>query len=452
MHHIIPAALLLAAAPLAAQTASLDSLVTEGLRANLGLSQERLALRRARAEVAAADALRLPGLDFQARYTERSGATTDIGKLINPALGALNQLLGTPAFPTDVQLALPLKQETGFRITQPLFQPAIGAGRSAARAMYDVQDASVGASTRRLAADIQIAYLDYLKANRVAELYDSTRVLLDESVRVNEVLLKNGTATPDQVLRARAEREAVAQQQADAGRIVSALRRRVNVLLDRPVESALGILPDSALGLRLTITADSAVRLAAGRREELSQVDAAIRAGRAQGRAAGAARLPTLSAAVDYGIQGDRYRVSADRDYLLASVVLQWNLFSGGRTQARQRQASLDVDRLTVRAAEVRSQIEMEVRTAYDAASVAGRSISTAQARVDAARRTFQLVARRYGEGAATLIEYLDARTTRTNADLNLILTTYEFLQRCADLDRAAAVRTWPQFDQGARQ
>ena len=110
------------------------------------------------------------------------------------------------------------------------------------------------------------------------------------------------------------------------------------------------------------------------------------------------------------------------------------------------------MDRLIARQTELARQIEMEVRTAHDAAAVAQRSIATAGARADAARRTFQLVARRYTEGAASLLEYLDARTTRTNADLNLILTRYEFFQRCADLDRAAAVRSWPEFDQGAPQ
>ena len=77
---------------------------------------------------------------------------------------------------------------------------------------------------------------------------------------------------------------------------------------------------------------------------------------------------------------------------------------------------------------------------AHDAAAVARTAITTATDRLTAAARTFELVQRRYGEGLASQLELLDARTTLTTAQLNRLITTYDFYQRVVDYERAAAL------------
>jgi outer membrane protein TolC len=72
---------------------------------------------------------------------------------------------------------------------------------------------------------------------------------------------------------------------------------------------------------------------------------------------------------------------------------------------------------------------------------VARGAIATAEERLAAAERTYQLVARRWQEGIAPQIELLDARTSFTAAGLNLILTRYEYAARWVELERAAALR-----------
>ena len=64
-----------------------------------------------------------------------------------------------------------------------------------------------------------------------------------------------------------------------------------------------------------------------------------------------------------------------------------------------------------------------------------------ARDRVASARRTFELVSRRRAEGAASQIDFLDARTAYTRAELNLILTRQSYAVRAAELERAAALR-----------
>ena len=150
--------------------------------------------------------------------------------------------------------------------------------------------------------------------------------------------------------------------------------------------------------------------------------------------------------ALDYGIQGDRYRFSRDADYTQTSLVLSWNLFNGAQDASRVEQATLDSRRLEAQAASADRQVALDVRSAWAAAAVARDAIRTADDRVAAARRTWELTRRRYEQGMASQIELLDARTSLTGAELNRVMTAYDYFLRRVELDRSAALypRTMP--------
>jgi outer membrane protein TolC len=415
---------LFAGAPLRAQANDpLGGYVRQAIEGNLGLRQERLAADRAEAEVREARGLFLPSVAFDARYSEMSGGM-NIGDLVNPAYGALNEITGTNRFPTDVDARLPLAQETRLRIAQPLFQPSIWENHRLRRTLRDLQGHALNAATRQLAADVQSAYLDYAR-----------------SVRVAERLVARGTATPDAVLRARAERGETQQALAEAEVRSQSALRRFNHLLNHDLDTPVEVLPDSALAFALSMDEDDAVRRALAGREELRQSDAGIAAAESQVRLAGHARLPTVALAVDYGFQGPDYRVGQDDDFAVASLVVQWNAFNGGQTGARRQQARIAADAARAGRAQAEQQIELQVRTAYRSAEVARGAIATAEDRLAAARRTYELVERRYQEGIAPQIELIDARTAYTSAGLNLILTRYDYAARWVQVERAAALR-----------
>ena len=430
------------AAPLIAQPSPdpLGAYVRLALDGNLGLRQERLAADRADAAVRESRGLFLPSVTFDSRYSEMRGGM-NIGDFINPAYGALNEITGSDRFPTNVDARLPLAQETKLRIAQPLYQPAIGENHRLQRSLRDLQGHALGAATRQLAADVQTAYLDYARSVRVVELYRSTLPLLDENLRVAERLVARGTATPDAVLRARAERGETQQALDEAAVRSQAALRRFNQLLNRPLDTPVEVLADSALAFTLAVDEDEAVRRALAGREELRQGDAGIAAAESQARLAGAANLPTVALALDYGVQGSSYAVGADDDFAVASLVVSWNAFNGGQTGARRQQARIEADRARAGRAQAEQWIELQARTAFRSAEVARGAIATAEERLAAARRTYELVERRYQEGIAAQIELIDARTAYTSAGLNLILTRYDYAARWVELERAAALR-----------
>ena len=426
-----------------AQASPLDSIARLAIARNLDLRQTRETEHQGALGVRQARGLFLPTLGVEARYSELNGAI-DLGDAINPAYAALNQLIGRNEFPTNIHQTLPYKQETKLRTTLPLFNGALFANLAAARAIRDLRGAERAAATRRLDADARVAYLNYARAARAVDVYDATLPVVAENQRVAERLVGAGSATGDAVYRARAALADVEQQRAEAVRMRNAALGALNLLLDREADTPVAVLPDSLLPVERPLTLDEALT-AAQRREERFQSAAGSAAARAQGRAASATFLPSLALAADYGVQGSDYHFDRDHDAAIASVVLQWNLFNGGQDAMRREQAASARRAMALRSAETDRMIALDVRTAYEAVGVARQGLQAAAARLDAARRAFQLVDRRFAEGLAPHLEWSDARSQRTAAELNLVLSRYTMAARVVDLERAAALRAIPQ-------
>lgn len=418
----------------------LGAVVAEALRNNLALAQEDLALERAEAGVREARGRFFPSLSLDARYSEQSG-TLNLGDFVNPAYAALNQLTGSTQFPTDLDITLPLRHESRLRLVQPLFDPSILAAHALARHNRGGQRLERGAAARRLAAEAQSAFLQVGAARGARRTWEATLALVTESERVAQRLVDAGRATPDQVLRARADRSDVEQRLAESRQVEAAAARAFSRILRRPLDAAVDELSDSLLRFDIAISEEDAVATALARREELGRVEAGIRAADAGVRLATAAFLPSVALALDYGFQGQDVRFTRDDDFAVASVVVSWNLFNGGRDVARRSAARADAERLRLQRAELEDLVRLDVRQAYDAAVVARGSIATAEARLSAARRSFELVRRRYEEGLASQVEFLDARTAYTSAELNYTVTVYLYAIRYVDLERAAALR-----------
>jgi outer membrane protein len=422
-----------------AQSRALDEYVTLGLKQNLGLRQQAIAADRSQAVVREARGNFLPSATINARYTDFRGSGIDFGQFINPVFATLNQLTGSNQFPTNVNVKLPLKQETTLRLAQPIFQPAIIAGYRAASAARDAQVSTRDAAVVNVAAEIRSAYLQHAKARRLAELRAATRSLLEEQVRVMTRLIEAGRATPDALSRARAELSEAIQLQAEAAQLASASAQAFNMMLARPLTDSV-LVDGDTLGFGPMPALEDAIASGAQQRPEIRALSAAERTAHAQKQVAQSAYLPNLAVAVDYGFQGNEYRFTADDDFTSVSLVASWSVFNGGRNAARAEQAALEARRYSLQGDEARRGVELQVRLAWQAAAVARAAIATAEDQRIAAARTHELVRRRADEGLASPLELSQARTQLTASELNAVFTAYDYYLRRVELDRAAAL------------
>jgi outer membrane protein TolC len=416
---------------------TLDDYIREGLEKNLALRQQQLALAKSDESLAEARSGFLPSITLNARATELYGNVINLGNLINPAYATLNQLTGSSAFPTNLDIRLPLQRETKVELRQPLIQPKVLFNYQIKQHLRDATEAETDAKARELVAQIKTAYFNYAKTLKVVELFNETLPLLEENVRVNQSLVKNEKATKDALYRAEAELADIQQKQADALRLNDASRQFFNFLLDRPLAASIALIPDSSfasLSLSLASAQDKAKA-----REEFKQVQSGVAAAEKSVSIYTADFFPTVSLGVDYGFQGNRYDFNSDQDFATVSLVAQWNIFNGFQDKARREQAKLESNRLKTRYKELESQIALQVRVAFDDASIAQKNIAVAEARLRAAEESFKIVSKKYAQGQASQVEFLDSRTSFTNAGINAIITRYDALIKQSEFERVAA-------------
>lgn len=454
----LPIALLMAASVVRAATPAqqaIEDYVSEGLRSNLSLQQQRLELERSEAALDGARARFFPEVALQAGYTRAAGGRQidlPLGTLVNPIYATLNQLLAAQGRPAEfgqipnnsIAFLQPRSQDTRLTLRQPLFAPALPAALRAQRSLHASQEFARVALARRLRRDITVAWLDTQRAQKAADIYESSVALLQENLRVNESLLRNGKITQDQVLRARAELLATQQQQGDAGNLRSQSISYLNFLLNRPLQTPVANV-DIGDDLQLATQDLATLRSAAlAARPELGQASKGIDAARAQRQLARSAWLPTLSLGIDAGIQGEDYQFGSGRNFNTVSLLLNWKLFDGGSRSAQVHDARVVERQARLRNDELSQQIQLEVQQSLDRLNTSVAAVTTAAARAEAARAGFRIASRKRDEGVINQVEFMDSRNTLTGADLNLNLSRFELLARQAELDYATAAGALP--------
>ena len=428
--------------------AVIDDYVKLGLSSNLALQSAELEVERTAAALDSARARFSPEASLVARYTRAEGGreiSLPLAAAFNPVYLTLNDLLKAngqaPRFGTiqDPQFSLirPREQDTRVTLRQPLYAPAIPAAVRAQRAALEASRYAQLALTNRLRRDITASYVDWSRAARAADLVVASRLLLAENLRITESLYANGKLTQDQVLRAKAELLALDQQVIEVQNVRDQARSYLNFLLNRPLDTTIEA---SEVDTEIARTnADLAqLRTAAiTARPELAQADRAIGAAGARASIARAARMPSLALAVDGGTQGERYEFGSGRNFSTVSLLLNWTLFDGGARSADERAARISERQARTQREQLALQIELEVQQALDRLRTSTASLETAAARAAAAQAAFRIATRKRDEGMMSQLEFLDARTSLSAAELNLNALRYEVLARQADLDYA---------------
>ncbi len=444
-----------AAAGACEDEAVLQDYIQLGLEGNLALRQKDLSYAQALRGLAEARGMYLPSLELQARYSRAGGGRTVeilVGDMLNPVYLTLNQFLSSGAFPTDLeneQIVFLRKKEhdTRLRLTQPVLDLRIHHNYRLSAGRVGIREAEYHAFLRQLVRDIKVAYYGNLKAAQASDVYASAVDLLSESRRVTQKLFEADKVTRDAVYRADTEFYRVAQQRRSAQNQVELARSYLNFLLNRPLDAGI-VRPSAPADLAAPdVSLMDLKRSALAGRAELRQLEAAVGVARHAKGLAQSAYLPSLALVADYGLQGETYRLSREDDYWMVSGVLQWNLFSGLSDRARVAGARLEQRKLTAALEETRRRIELHVEQSYHSATSAYEALVPAQLASRSAAEAFRMVTRKYDQGVASQIEYLDARTTLTSARTGETIARYEYLIRLAELESAAAT-----FDFGSTE
>ena len=423
---------------LSGQSAIVDDYVRQALSTNPSLLEQRLTEAERQLDLELAGANRRPSIDLRADYLLSAGGRSidlPIGSLLNPLNQTVNSLTGSEQLPTQLENVqtrfIPSNfYDTRVEVRLPLIQPLIAREESLRSTQVAGARAATAVLENRLSYQVRELYYNYLQSITGLEIVDSSRQLLLELRRVNQVLVDNDRITRDAIYRTEAELAALEGQSATLAQQRNVARAALNRLLGRGLDTPLSI----DTGLIAPDPSDPHAIASNIGRPELRQLDAGLAALRQREELELAGGLPTLGLQLQAGAQGFADGTFTDHPYATLGVGLSWSLYDGRQRRLRAQQISVQREQLTHQREDTERAIALEVYRAEQQIASERARLAAATAGIRASREAFRILLRRYRNDQALLVEYLDARTQLTTAELEYNLAYYRLLQARAAL------------------
>jgi outer membrane protein TolC len=149
-------------------------------------------------------------------------------------------------------------------------------------------------------------------------------------------------------------------------------------------------------------------------------------------------RLPSLSGFADYGSIGTSVNNAiATHTY---GVTLRVPIFDGGRRDARRTESASLLRQERIRTADLKDQVELDVRLALDSLRSADDQVKVAEEGLQLSDNELAQARRRYEAGVTNSVEVTDAQTRLDRARDNRITALYNY--NLARIDLATAMGT----------
>lgn len=439
---IVIAVLCLASSLMQAQNHHLDLYIREGLESNKGLKQMQLDYAGDLSALQEAKGMFFPDISMQARYTVAKGGRTidfPVGDLLNPVYSTLNMLTASETFPQienqEFSFYRPTEQETKVSVVQTIYNSDIVQNYKIQKQYAEISRIDVERYQRELIKEITKAYYEYKKAYNLRALADTSLNLVEENLRVSQKLFENDRVTKDAVYRSESELSKVEVQRAQANMLVEASRAYFNFLLNRSLTEPVELIPE--LPVPPMVSLEDATNLALLNRVELQQLEEYQQLNRHVTSLEKGKNIPGVFGVLDYGFQGEQYSFTGEDDFMLASLVMKWNLFQGRANHQKVQQSKIQGAKLEELYLQTEQQISLDVINNFYGLQAAYESVESAGKQSSSATRAYELINRKYMEGQASLLELIDARTNVTNAVANSIIATSEYYSQLADFEYA---------------
>jgi outer membrane protein len=390
----------------------------------LQLAQESLKQTEARKDQARAALLP----DFEGQVTERN-QTENLGALglhiqLPPAFGVnIPQFVG-PFNVFDVRLSA----------TQNVFNFSTIRRFQAAKASLGAAKSDLDNTRNQVTEQVARAYLAALRAQTSVETAKANVELSEALVKLATSQKNAGTGTGIEITRAKVQRAndrqnlLVAETQETRSKLQ--LLKVLGVKLENPVEltDRMEYVPedpgDAEKGLKMAIDSRPDWKAQREREQTANLTYSSVKV----------ERLPSVVGFADYGTIGSNVSQLPTRQFGLA---LRIPVFDGGRRDARRRESASQLRQEQVRTADLREQIELEVRTSIDSLRSADAQVHTAREGLQLAEEELTHARRRYEAGVTNSIEVTDAQTRIARARENVISSLYNHNLARIDLGSA---------------
>lgn len=426
----------------------LEAYIQEGLAQNLGLARENTVWKEQQLKVEEARGNYFPTVSFNAAYLRALGGRTfefPVGTLFNPVYTSLNEISGSPSFPTDLedqefQLTPNDFLDARLFITQPIYNPQIYYGYKAQQELLSVQEAQIQTVQDNLRKDISVSYYNFAKTRALLAIYDSTEVQLRELLRFNTALVKHDKATEDIIATVEYELERLQSDRVETLKDQAVAQAYFNTLLHRSLDTPIEVSVSSSQVRSQDPALTPLLSQALENRSEPLQVQRAIQANQVLTQLEQKRMHPTIGLELSGGFQAEGITLESENFLGTGAISMNWTLFEGQKRRKRIAQTQNRTQQLKQELEILQEQIQLQVIQAWNQKRAAIAKWEADRAALRAAGKSFSLIEKRYKNQQALLVEYLDARTRWVQARIAVAISDYDVLIRQAELDRTAAL------------
>ena len=427
------------------QSEILNNYVQEGLKNSQTLKQQNFQLQKSVFALSEAKTLFKPNVNFNTTLSAAQGGRKieiPLGDLVNPVYTTLNKLTSSNSFPqiqnTSEQLVPRDFYDVRVKTTMPLINAELKYNQAIKQDQITMQQAEIQVYKRELVRDIKLAYINYLKATEAIKVYENALKILRESERVNESLIKNGSANPTVLVRTRNEISKIVAEFDNARGNQKNATAYFNFLLNKDFTEKITLDSLGKDGLKY--------ELPEGHREELDKIQTGMSINRQLLGINQSYKKFKIGASLDLGSQGRFAQIaSVDKNFfapnafVLLGVSFDLPVYSFGRNQLKIKQYEMEIASLDAQLQQVRNQLDLQTELAKNSLNSAKEIYESKASQVSTAERYYRDMFRRYKEGNLNFIELLDAQTQITTAQLQQSISLYDVWIKWVELERAKA-------------
>ncbi|MBV7531449.1 TolC family protein [Chitinophaga sp. sic0106] len=424
-----------------AQQSVLDGYVQEAFQSNKGLKDQYIQLDKSLYALKEAKTLFSPDVSLLSSYVKSGGGRTidlPLGDMMNPVYSTLNQLTNSHNFSTlsneKFQLNPDNFLDTKLRTSMPLINAEIYYNQQIKQEQLSQQQAAVNVFKRQLVQDVKAAYFQYYQACQAVAIYHSALSLINENIRINESLVRNGVRNNTALYRSRTEKEKTEASINEATNTRENAKAYFNFLLNKNLQDSIQL--DSNL---LEVPAAQVYSADINGREELQQYKHAVSALQLNTKLQRSYLVPKLNTFLDLGTQGAPERFDNTTRYYFFGVNLEWNIFNFHKSRYRIKQAETSMQSVSMMASQTEDQLRLQLQQARNTYGTAIRNYSSAKSQLDFAERYYRDQLKIYKEGQLLYLELLDAQNQLTQARLQTSVTQAAVQTAFAGVERAQA-------------
>lgn len=402
---------------------SIGSAINRGLHANLGFLTSEQSSREVRAQRLRALSALLPRV---------TGQVSAIEQQIN--LQANGFLFNVPGIPTIVG-------PYGYQTAQAnasinIFDYSAWSNFAASRENIKASLLSIKNARDLVVQAVGNSYLQII-ADAARSKATQAEIEADQAVYNNASSRHDaGTAIGIDVLRSEVELKQRQQQLVASNSQFEKDKLVLARVIGLPVGQEFTVADPTPSVPLAAVSLQDALHKAYDNRPDYQSAKARVLAAQFSLRGAKAQRYPTLNATGYYGVEGLHLFTQSHGVFNVTGSV-QFNIFDGGRIKSDILQNDAELNNRRNELANMRGQIDLEVRSALLDLNSARAQVDVAQTNLQLATETVIQARDRFTAGVTNTVEVVQAQQTLADANENLISAQYQYNLAKVSLARA---------------